>query len=87
MEGESVASIARCARVSEPTVRKFLKPRDMSPPLQVRKRRPSVMDRYAGIVDGWLEEGQATGTSSATPPSTSGRGLSHMLGKGSSATA
>lgn len=33
MEGESIASIARNAGVSEPTVRKHLKPHDMSPSL------------------------------------------------------
>ena len=58
MEGESIASIARNAGVSEPTVRKYLRPRDMSPSLPVKEKRPSVMDRYAGIVDGWLEEDQ-----------------------------
>lgn len=56
MEGESIASIARNAGVSEPTVRKYLKPRDLSPTLPVKEKRPSVMDRYAAIVDSWLEE-------------------------------
>lgn len=58
MEGESIASIARNPGVSEPTVRKYLRPRDMSPSLPVKEKRPSAMDRYAGIVDDWLEEDQ-----------------------------
>lgn len=56
MEGESIASIARNAGVSEPTVRKYLRPLDMSPSLPAKEGRPSVMGRHANIVDGWLEE-------------------------------
>lgn len=56
MRGESIASIARSAGVSEPTVRKYLQPQDLSPTLPVKKKRPSVMDEYANVVDGWLEE-------------------------------
>ena len=54
-EGESIAGIARKAGVSEPTVRKYLKPQDLSPKIPVRAKGPSVMDEYAPIVDAWLE--------------------------------
>lgn len=56
MEGETIASIARNAGVSEPTVRKYLKPQDLSPTPPIRKKRPSVMDGYASVVDDWLKE-------------------------------
>lgn len=52
MKDESIAAIARNAGVPESTVRKYLKPHDMSPSLPVKEKRPSVMDRYAAIVDG-----------------------------------
>lgn len=55
-DGETIASIARSAGVSEPTVRKYLKPQDLSPTLPVKEKRPSVMDSYADIVDGWLTD-------------------------------
>lgn len=55
-QGETIASIAVKAEVSEPTVRKYLKARDFSPKMPVKKEAASVMDAYASIVDGWLEE-------------------------------
>ena len=56
MKGESIASIARSTGVSEPTVRKYLKPQNLSPTPPVKKKRPALMDEYASIVDGWLKE-------------------------------
>ena len=47
MEGESIASIARNAGVSEPTVRKYLRPRDMSPSLPVKEK---------AAVCGWIDK-------------------------------
>lgn len=54
MKGDSIAFIARSTGVSEPTVRKYLKPQDLSPTPPTKKKRPSVMDEYASMVDGWL---------------------------------
>lgn len=53
--GDSVAEISRSTGISEPTIRKYLKPVDLSPKMPVRTERPSVMDRYAPLVDSWLE--------------------------------
>ena len=58
MEGETNAEIARNVGVSAPTVRKYLKPQDLSPKMPVRRRTFSIMDPYAKIVDGWLEADQ-----------------------------
>ena len=41
--GESIASIARSERVSEPTVRKYLRVDDLSARPPVRRRRGSVI--------------------------------------------
>ena len=54
-EGESIAGISRATGVSEPTVRKYLKPQDLSPKMPVKAKGPSVMDEYSAIVDSWLE--------------------------------
>ena len=54
-EGESIAGISRATGVSEPTVRKYLKPQDLSPKMPVRSKGLSVMGDYAAIVDSWLE--------------------------------
>ncbi len=56
MEGGSIASIAREAGVSEPTVRKYLKPQDLSPSMPLKAKAPCAMVAYSAIVDGWLEE-------------------------------
>ena len=52
--GESIASIARSERVSEPTVRKYLKADDLSARPPVRRRRGSVLlqclfDRFGSV--------------------------------------
>lgn len=60
MEGGSIASIAREAGVSEPTVRKYLEPQDLSPSMPLKAKAPSVMDAYSSIVDGWLEEDEGS---------------------------
>jgi len=57
-EGESIAGISRATGVSEPTVRKYLKPQDLSPKMPVKAKGPSVMDQYSAIVDSWLEADQ-----------------------------
>lgn len=55
-EGDSIASISRTTGVSEPTVRKYLKAQDMSPQMPLKAKRPRLIDEYAHVVDGWLEE-------------------------------
>lgn len=54
-EGESVAGISRAIGVSEPTVRKYLKPRGLSPKIPAKAKGPSAMDAYAAKVDSRLE--------------------------------
>lgn len=57
--GESVASIARKTRVSEPTVRKYLAKEDLSAVPSVRKPRASVIDPYLPVIEQWLAEDRA----------------------------
>ena len=54
--GESMASIARKARVSEPTVRKYLRMDDLSEKPPVGRRRGSVIDPYLPLIEQWLAE-------------------------------
>ena len=54
--GESVASIARGEKVSEPTVRKYLKADDLSARPPVRRRRGSVLDEWIPVIEGMLAE-------------------------------
>lgn len=54
--GESIASIARKARVSEPTMRKYLGMEDWSERPPVGKGRGSMIDPYLPLVEGWLAE-------------------------------
>lgn len=58
--GESVASIARGERVSEPTVRKYLKADDLSARPPVRRRRGSVIDEWLPMIEGMLAEDRET---------------------------
>ena len=58
--GESVASIARGEKVSEPTVRKYLKADDLSARPPVRRRRGSVLDEWIPVIEGMLAEGRET---------------------------
>lgn len=48
--GESIASIARSERVSEPTVRKYLRVDDLSARPPVRRRRGSVIDEWLPMI-------------------------------------
>lgn len=56
--GASVASIARDAGVSEPTVRKYLREEDLSerPPAVGRVPESPLLAPYAGLIDSWLTE-------------------------------
>ena len=54
--GESIASIARSERVSEPTVRKYLRVDDLSARPPVRRRRGSVIDEWLPMIEGMLAE-------------------------------
>ena len=47
-EGASVAAIARELGISEPTVRKYLREVDLSDRPQVRRERPSKINRWGG---------------------------------------
>ena len=58
--GESVASIARSERVSEPTVRKYLRVDDLSARPPVRRRRGSVIDEWLPVIEGMLAEDRET---------------------------
>ena len=58
--GESIASIARNAGISEPTVRKYLKVDDLSARPPVRRRRGSVIDEWTPVIEGMLAEDRAT---------------------------
>lgn len=48
--GESIASIACSERVSEPTVRKYLRVDDLSARPPVRRRRGSVIDEWLPMI-------------------------------------
>ena len=50
--GESIASIARSERVSEPTVRKYLRVDGLSARPPVRRRRGSVIDEWLPMIEG-----------------------------------
>ncbi len=54
--GESIASIARSERVSEPTVRKYLRVDGLSARPPVRRRRGSVIDEWLPMIEGMLAE-------------------------------
>lgn len=59
-EGASVAAIARELGVSEPTVRKYLREVDLSDRPPVRRERPSKIDRWVPLIEGWLAEDRRT---------------------------
>lgn len=54
--GESVASIARETGVSRDSVYKYLRKDDLSPQQPAKARRPSKLDPYKPVIDGWLDE-------------------------------
>lgn len=58
--GESIASIGRIVGHSEPTVRKYLKAQDLSPAMPKKRIRPSMLDEYRPIIEGWLDEDSKT---------------------------
>ena len=57
--GTGVAAIARTLKVSEPTVRKYVRMKDFSQSPPVREARPSKLDPYKDTIDRWLEEDKA----------------------------
>ena len=58
--GESIASIARSEKVSEPTVRKYLRVDDLSAKPPVRRRRGSVIDEWVPVIKGMIAEDRET---------------------------
>lgn len=54
--GSSVAEISRTLKVSEPTVRKYVREDDFNTPLPVKEARPSKLDPYKGKISAWYEE-------------------------------
>lgn len=56
--GASVASIARDTGVSEPTVRKYLRKRDLSerPPAVGKAPASPLLEPFADLIDSWLAE-------------------------------
>lgn len=55
--GEPVASIARAAGVSEPTVRKYLRAGDLSPrPPRPREPESELLRPFEKTVDSWLDD-------------------------------
>lgn len=55
-KGETLSEIATHEKVSVPTVRKYLAMRDFSPTLPVKQEKPSILDPYKGIIEGYLDE-------------------------------
>lgn len=58
--GESIASISRIVGHSEPTVRKYLQVRDLSPKVPKKRKNPSMLDTYRPVIELWLEEDTKT---------------------------
>ena len=54
--GEKISEIAEHEGVSVPTVRKYLQQTDFSPTIPLRKSKPSVLDPYRDIIEGYLDE-------------------------------
>ena len=80
--GESIASIARSERVSEPTVRKYLRVDDLSARPPVRRRRGSVIDEWLPVIEGMLAEDRETCASSGIPRPASMSGCATSTGPG-----
>lgn len=64
----SIAAIARELYVSAPTVREYLKARDLSPKPPVRRSRPSKIDLWVPLIEQWLARIASHGRSSDTRP-------------------
>ena len=54
--GETLSEIANHEKVSVPTVRKYLAVRDFSPMPPVKQEKPSILDPYKDIIEGYLDE-------------------------------
>lgn len=54
--GEKISEIAEHEGVSVPTVRKYLQQTDFSPTIPVKNSKPSVLDPYKDIIEGYLDE-------------------------------
>ncbi len=55
-KGEKISEIAEHEGVSAPTVGKYLAMRDFSPTLPTPQRKPSILDPYKDIIEGYLDE-------------------------------
>lgn len=55
-DGSTIAEISRKTKVSEPTVRKYVKMRDFSPKVPEKKDVGTILDDLRPVIDGWLEE-------------------------------
>ena len=58
--GDSVAQIARDLKVSEPTVRKYLKKEDFSPKVPIKTSKSSILDPYKDAIEAMLDEDMHT---------------------------
>jgi len=54
--GEGISAISRALRVSEPTVRKYLKKDDFNSAPPIKEARPSKLDPFKETIDRWLLE-------------------------------
>ena len=80
--GESIASIARSERVSEPTVRKYLRVDDLSDRPPVRRRRGSVIDEWLPMIEGMLAEDRETWRKQRHTATASMSGCATSTGRG-----
>lgn len=55
-QGYSVSAIAEHLHLDRKTVRKYMQQTDFSMPVPVVIPRPSKLDAYKAVIDGWLEE-------------------------------
>lgn len=55
-KGETISEIAKHEGVSVPTVRKYLAMQDFSPVLPVSQKKPSILDPYKELIEGYLDE-------------------------------
>ena len=52
----SISDIHRMTGVDRKTIRKYLNMKNFSPEIPQAVKRPSKLDPYKEIIDGWLEE-------------------------------
>ena len=55
-QGYSVSAIAEHLHIDRKTVRKYMQQMDFSLPVPLVTPRPSKLDPYKAVIDGWLEE-------------------------------